>query len=359
MYVAIICAPLLFLVRRLAVLIPVAAVLALIVASNPLTLIFTIPVLIVIGVIRRIRLGAREVVRPLVLTLAVIAVAGGIRVLFFSGLQGTSPLTYLDSSRVPIRLQTLAVNYAFAAHSAVTSALLLIGFVAAIALFVVAVRHISAVLRKRETLDARGWTLLYFGLVPVVGLITTAALLILNYLYLWPILVAPFSFVLLTVPAPRLRAAGLATAAVSVLALVVSFVVIAPTGPARYLSYRASETRCLDDGLPAGMDVGYAGYFDARRLELTSTRPLLLIQLSYDGHSPYYWLTNVDYAAKHVGRFFFVDAAGGQLTTAKRSVTSVIGSADKTVTCSDGSQILIYTSATKLAKIKIRYYNQP
>lgn len=359
MYLAMICAPLLFVVRRRAVLIGMAVVIALIVASNPLTLIFTIPVALCIGVVRRVRLGLGAVARPLVVTIIVIALAAAIRLAFFSGLQGTSPLTYLDASRVPIRIKTLTDNWAFAAQSGVTVVLLVVGLALGIVLFVMAVRHVARVLRKREVLDSRGWVLLYFGLIPIVGLLTTAGLLILNYLYLWPILIAPFSFVLLSVPAPRLRMVGLATAAVSVIALVASLIVIAPTGPATYLSYRSAETQCLDSGLPPGMDVGYAGYFDARRLELTSNRHLLLIQVDYQGTAPYDWLTNEDYATHYLGHFFFVDATGGELTTAPYNITSVIGSPDKTVTCSDGSQILIYTNAIKVQKITIRYYTPP
>jgi hypothetical protein len=139
----------------------------------------------------------------------------------------------------------------------------------------------------------------------------------------------------------------------------VSFLVLSPASPGRYLAYRDTETRCLDSKLPAGLDVGYAGYFDARRLELTSTRPLLLIQVDYHGKSPYYWLTNRDYAAGSTGRFFFVDSASGQLTITKSEITSLVGQPDRSVLCKDGSSILIYTAASKLAKINIRYHPAP
>jgi hypothetical protein len=356
MYLALIAWPLLYVARRRVAVILLALGLALTIASNPLTLIFTLPALVCIGVVRRVRMGPRSIVRPFMTTLVVLAAAAIIRLILFSDLQGTSPLNYIDPSQVPQRIETLTDNFALASQSGLSVALLLIGLVATLGLFGLALRRVIALLRHRAEPDARGWVLLYYALVPFTGLITSIVLLILNYLYLWPILVAPLLFALLFIPAPRLRLTGFAAAGAVAVALIASFIVVAPSGPGRYIAYRDPETRCLDSGLPAGMDVGYAGYFDARRLELTSTRPLLLIQIDYRGRAPYDWLTNRDYSTHSKGRFFFVNSASGQLTTKSRWISKLVGSPDKTVDCSDGSRILIYTNPAKLAKIAVRYH---
>ncbi|HEX4057930.1 MAG TPA: hypothetical protein VHX87_06410 [Galbitalea sp.] len=356
MYLALAAWPLLYVSRRRVALVLVGLGLALIVASNPLTLIFALPALIVLGLVRRIAMGLRAVLWPLIVTVGVFAVAAGIRLALFSGLQGTSPLTYIDASQLPQRVTTLAVNFGIAAHSDITLLLLLIGFGAAVWLFVFAARRLIRVLRHREVLEKRDWILLYYALVPVTGLLAAVALLILNYLYLWPILVAPLAFAPLMLPAPQLRRVGFATSGVLVVALIVTFIVVAPASPARYLAYRDQETRCLDSELPTGMDVGYAGYFDARRIELTSTRSLLLIQVDYHGRSPYLWLTNRDYPTEHLGRFFFVNSASGQLTITSHEITTLVGAPDRRVVCPDGSELLIYTKNAKLAKIDARYH---
>jgi hypothetical protein len=355
MYLALIAWPLLYLTRRRVPLVLVAAGVALIVASNPLTLIFALPALLCLGIVRRIGMGLRAIVRPAVVTVIVLAVAAGIRLALFSGLQGTSPLNYIDASQVPERVQTLTDNFALAARGGISLVLLFLGLVAAIWLFVIAVRGIIDVLRHRRSPGQHGWVLLYYALVPVTGLLVAVALLILNYLYLWPILVAPLCFVPLMLPTPRLRPTGAVTASALAIALIASFIVVAPSSPARYFAYQSPETRCLDANLPAKMDVGYAGYFDARRLELTASRPLLLIQIDYHGRSPYDWLTNRDYATGNRGHFFFVDSKSGQLTITDSEITALVGAPDHRVVCPDGSQVLIYTSPNALTKIDVRY----
>ncbi|MEJ1230016.1 MAG: hypothetical protein WDM88_04290 [Galbitalea sp.] len=101
---------------------------------------------------------------------------------------------------------------------------------------------------------------LYFCLVPVTGLAGTVALIITDYLYLWPVLILPLVLALLPLPGSWLRwvapvaaialiAVGLGTGAVPNLGRV-----------STYFAYRSPETRCLDAKLPAGMLVGYSTF---------------------------------------------------------------------------------------------------
>jgi hypothetical protein len=229
-------------------------------------------------------------------------------------------------------------------------------------LFVYGVQRSVSIMRRRRVndprdLDPRTWTMTYFAFAPFTGLVACVVLLILNYLYLWPILVAPLVYVFLGVRGAWLRRVGAGAVGLLVVALVATTIVVAPTSPTTYLSYRDPETRCLDEALPKGMNVGYAGYFDARRLELTSHRDLLLIQIDYSGRFAYGWLTNREYPQDHHGEFFFVGSRSGQLTISAAQVTKKVGQPDKTITCGDGSQVLIYTSKKKLQRIAAKYDN--
>jgi hypothetical protein len=44
------------------------------------------------------------------------------------------------------------------------------------------------------------------------------------------------------------------------------------------------------------------------------------------------------------------------LTITRKEITSLVGQPDRSVLCPDGSSVLIYTDAGKLAKINIRYH---
>jgi hypothetical protein len=359
MYLALIAWPLLYLTQRLVPLVLIGLGLALTVASNPLTLVFALPAVVLVGLVCWIRLGVRSIARPAIVTAAVLAVAGSVLILFFSGLQAASPLSYIDASQLQSRLQSLSENLTTADQAGFSIVLVVVGFAVAVVLFVRSVVSAIRVIRRRQPLDRRRWVLLYLGLFPIVGLLAALALFILKWLYVWPILVEPLCIAPLMLRAPRMRPIGIATAGALVVSLVVAFVVIAPASPARYLAYQDQETKCLNRLLPAGMDVGYSSYFDARRLELTSSRPLLLIQLDYVGHGPYEWLTNRDYGSMNRGRFFFVDSTSGQPTVTRQEITSVVGEPDRDAVCPDGSEILIYTNTAKLAKIAAKYHGAP
>jgi hypothetical protein len=362
MYLAILLVPILFFSRSRVLRILIASGLVLTAASNPLTLVFVVPALVCVGIVAVVSSGWRSVRRPVAVALVMIAVALLIRFTLFARLQGTSPFTYVSGSIFSTRVGTIGSYVrSLLAQSVETAVVLQLGALLAVTGLVlglvVAIRALRRGSRSRVTASAEATTI-YFALVPIGGLAGTAVLLITDQLYLWPVLVLPM--VLALVPLPQRWVTG--AAVIAVVALVVAAGATgAITNLGRtntYFAYQLPETRCLDQKLPAGMTTGYATFSDARPIELVSSRGIRLVQLKSSGVRAY-WLTNRDYARDEVGRFFFINHRGDEPAISVKYIESHFGTPDATFDCAPGQKVLIYTSATKLAKIKARYSTLP
>ncbi|HEY4267066.1 MAG TPA: hypothetical protein VGM94_02630, partial [Galbitalea sp.] len=299
MYLMIFVAPALYLACRLPTKIAIGLGIALTAASNPLALVFTVPALVIVLVVQAFTRGIRAILRPAAWSAGVLVVALVVRLTLFSRLQGASPFAYVDSSIFSGRLLVIRTYLEGLVADPATAIILYLGALAAAAGIVVAIVVIVRLARNRMQWGPRTFVTLYYALVPVTGLAGTFALIITDYLYFWPVLIAPLVFVLVPLPARWVPFALPATA----LALVVAGTMTGGAGnlasASGYFTYRSDETRCLDSRLPAGDDIGYATFSDARRLELTSARPVRLIQLKSSGVRAY-WLTNRDYARDNV-----------------------------------------------------------
>ncbi len=358
MYLMIFVAPALFLARRSSTKLAVGAGIALTAASNPLALVFTVPAFVIVLIVQGLALGFRTVLRPAAWSAGVLVVALAVRLGLFSRLQGGSPLAYVDSSIFSGRLRVVGSYALGMLADPATATIVVLGAVVAIAGIAAAVVIVVRVVGRRMPWNPRVFVALYYALVPVTGLAATFALIITDYLYLWPVLVAPLVFVLLPLPRAWLPWALPATVA----ALVAAGAVTGGAGnladAGSYFSYRSPETQCLDSRLPVGDDVGYATFSDARRLELTSARPFRLIQLKSSGLRAY-WLTNRDYARDSVGRFFYINEHGDEPAISTGYIEKHFGSPDGQFTCAPGETVLLYDSPAKLAKIKARYSTLP
>jgi hypothetical protein len=356
-YLAILLAPLLVLSRHRWTRILLGFLLALTGASNPLAFVFIVPAVIVVIVVRGISSGPRRMIRPAAWGGGVVLVALGIRLVFFSRLQGGSPLAYIDSSIFSGRLSTINTYFAGLFGDPVTLVILVIGAAGAVAGLVVALVVSIRSIRAREA-TGRSMLALYFAVVPLGGLAATLVLIITDYLYFWPVLVAPLVFMLLPLPTAAVRCILPVAAAI----LAVTFFVVGGVpnvvNSGSYFTYRSDETRCLDDRLPAGMLVGYSTFSDARRLELTSRRGFRLIQLKSSGVRAY-WLTNRDYARDSVGRFFYLNDEGDEPAISSSFIQSHFGAPDRQFSCGNGQRVIIYDDPAKLAKIKARYSTLP
>ena len=115
-----------------------------------------------------------------------------------------------------------------------------------------------------------------------------------------------------------------------------------------YFTYRSAETQCLDDGLPAGVNLGYSTFSDARRLSLTSKRPFRLIQLTASGGQAG-WLTNRAYARDGAGTFFYVNTAAdrGEDPISTAFLADAFGTPDRQFSCGTGKTVWVYEELAK------------
>jgi hypothetical protein len=206
----------------------------------------------------------------------------------------------------------------------------------------------------RRRFERRHLVFVYLGLVPLLGIAGTAAVLITHYLYFWPTLILPYIVVLMALPSAWAKRA-LVGAGVVVLGVAIATGLFSNLGHLdRYFGYRNAETACIDEGLPAGVTVGYATFSDARRLSLTSQTPFRLVQLQSDG-SPSLWLTSRDYLADAPGQFFYINGRGDELPIDVDFLVKEFGEPDSRFTCGPDQEVLVYTDAGKVETIA-RYY---
>lgn len=352
MYLVLLGAPALVLVRgpwlRAAVVVGVA----LAAASNPLMLVFALPALGVCLLAVLVRRGLRAALRAAIPVGAALLLAAALRLLVFAPLQGTSPLTYVDPEVFAERWRQLGPYFAWVTTDVSSRVILGLGAVLAIVCLAGAITVVVGFLRGR--LESRHLGLAYLGFIPVLGIAATAAVLITHYLYFWPALILPFVVVLMVMPAQwAIRALPGAAAVLLATGLV--------TGAAsnlghqeRYFGHRADETRCIDENLPPGVELGYATFSDARRLSLPSQRPFRMIQLRSDG-APSYWLTNRSYVTSAPGQFFYLNGRGDEWPIDAGFITGTFGEPDDRFACGPDQEVLVYTDPAKRAAIAAHY----
>lgn len=351
MYLVLLGAPALYLARSWPARVALGLAIALTAASNPLVLVFAVPALVIVGILVSVREGFAAVRMPALLLGGVLVLALLIRVVAFSSLQGTSPLAYIDLDLFEGRLDALRVYLEWFVSDDSRRVVLVVAVLAAVVCLVGAV--VLGVRYLRRGGD-RIRVAIWFGLVPLSGLAGTVVLLITHTLYLWPVLVAPIVFVLLAV-----RRAWLpwfvGVGAVGLVVLLVATGGIANLSTTdRYFGHRAQETRCLDERVPQGAEVGYATFSDARRLALTSQRGIRLIPLKSDGTQAD-WLANTDYLHADVGHFFYLNPLGDEPEIDRGFIEREFGAADSVIRCDDDRELWVYDDPAKLEAIA-QYY---
>lgn len=337
MYLALVGAPLLLLVRTRVARIALVLGLGLTVASNPLTVLFAAPGVGALGVATLVRAGRRSLARPALLGAAVGVVAVVARI-GFDPLQGTGLLSYVDFERFRSRLDGLWPYWSFQMIDPAARVLLALGALLAIGCLVVAIISWGRVTGGAASAGARTNAALYLGLVPLGGLAATVVALITHHYYFWPVLVLPFVLVLFAVP-PRAVEPVVAGGAAAVVAIGVATGGFANLGNAgAYFGYRSAETRCLDDAV-AG-EVGFATFSDARRVGLPSATGIRLVPVTAD-LAPNLWLTNREYS-QEPGTFFYVNEWGDERALDGEVLRARYGRPDRVVACNDGQRLWIY-----------------
>lgn len=353
MYLMVFAAPALFLAKTRWRRLLLAVAIGLTAASNPLALVFSTPAFALVLLVLGLRRGFRSTLRPAGAVLAILFAALAVRLLLFAPLQGTSPLSYVDPQVFAGRFAALGPYFDSLAHDPSMRVILVLGAILAVVCLVGAVGAAVRYFRRADVADPRLLVAVYFGLVPLVGLAATLALMITHYLYFWLVLIAPFVFVLSALPKGWAQRGLPVAAAIFVTVGLVTGAVPNLANGDRFFGYRSPETRCLDSGLPDGA-VGYATFSDARRVSLTSARGIRLIQLTSDGE-PSYWLTNRSYARSDPGTFFYINEHGDEPAIDTGFVIRAFGEPDSSFSCGDGQTVLVYDAQRKLAAIARHY----
>jgi hypothetical protein len=351
MYLVLLGAPALFLVRTWPARVTVGIAIALTAASNPLVLVFAVPALVLVGILVWVREGFVAVRRPALVSVGVLMLAFVIRVAAFAPLQGTSPLDYINVERFGERLDALRVYLEWFVSDDSRRVVLVAAVLAAVACLGGAILVGVRYLRRG---GSRSRAAVWFGLVPLSGLAGTAVLLITHTLYLWPVLVAPLVFVLLAVRRAWLPwFVGVGALGMVVLLVGTGGITNLATTD-RYFGHRSEETRCLDERVPEGAEVGYATFSDARRLALTSQRGIRLIPLKSDGMQAD-WLANTDYLHADVGHFFYLNPSGDEAEIDRDFISREFGQPDAVIRCDEERELWVYEDATKLDAIANHY----
>lgn len=350
-YAAILLAPVLVLARGPGIRIATAAFLALTIASNPLTLLFAgsagVAALFAVGA----RSGMRALVRPAAWVLGTLAVAAVARAAM-SPLQGASPLAYVDLDRFRGRLEGLWPYLSYQARDPAAALLLATGAVLAVACAAAAVAALVVVFRRGARADARLPLVVYLGTVPLGGLAATFLALITHQYYLWPVLILPFTLVLLAVPRVALPHALFTGAAVlGIVGLATGAATNLPH-VGQYPGFRTAETRCLDGAVPG--EVGYATFSDARRLGLPSATGIRLIAILPSG-GPNTWMANRATSRTEVGTFFYVNGRGDELALDRDLLRQRFGEPSEVVACEEDREVWRYADPEALGRIAAFY----
>ncbi|MBU4465537.1 MAG: hypothetical protein KKH75_06795, partial [Actinobacteria bacterium] len=112
MYLLVITAPAFYLVRTTRSRVLLGAAIVVTAASNPLALVFCVPPLVLVLLVRGARNGFRSIWRPAALSGILLVATFAIRVICFTTLQGTSPLAYIDVAVFARRLESLGPYFA-------------------------------------------------------------------------------------------------------------------------------------------------------------------------------------------------------------------------------------------------------
>jgi hypothetical protein len=337
MYLALVAAPLPFLVRTRVARVALVVAIGLTVASNPLTVLFAAPGMAAVAVAALVRSGRRSLARPALLVAAVGAVALVAR-LAFSPLQGTGLLAYIDLERFRSRIDGLWPYWSFQMIDPAARLLLPLGALLAVGCLVAAV--VAGVRHAGRAADAglRTATTLYLGLVPLGGLAATVVALITHYYYFWPALVLPFVLVLFALPARMVGPSMVGGLATLVMLGVATGGWANAANAGAYIGYRSAETRCLDRTVPG--QVGFTTFSDARRVGLPSATGIRLIPITAD-LEPNLWLTNRVYS-REAGTFFFINEWGDERALDVDALRERYGRPDRVVACTDGQWLWIY-----------------
>lgn len=274
----------------------------LVAASNLLTVVFTVPVAVIVLALKYFRFGVRAVHRPGIWLVVTVGAALALNALLFRirhdylpfSIHSNSSKSYVDFAAVDARMSTVAAQFKTALDGA---PMMIFATVCAALTLIAAVFAIRAYLRDASANDV-GLGRVFLLLFPVVGAAAALAVTLLYDWYLWPMLVGSQVVCVLVLLPKRLWVAVAAVGTGAVLVLTLFGGNIARSAQT-YFDVRAAGVDCVDAHVPAGAMI-YAKTDNARIVASQSTKGIRAIQLLREV-SVGDWLNNLAEAADYDG----------------------------------------------------------
>lgn len=329
-------------------------------ASNPLLLIFTVPASFILALLKYLKDGAGVSIKSILLPVGAISLISLIfRKLFFSEIAAINPSSYISVDSFKGRLGSLSLLKDSLLNSRVDKVLIVVLILALVicvyASLVSSRRYMQT--KGQDSIENVDLARVFLGISPFVTALVLYVLLIINPLYLWPVVGIPIVVALLIFFRNK------EVAVLAILSyLLLLLILITPksinryTNTGRYFNYKSDLTNCLDSNLTQDVSIGYSTFSDARKTEITSDRNLLLVQLLYNG-GPSGWLTNTKYSEQSPGSFFVINYNGDEKPIDSDVVSSLFGNPDSYFMCGEDVKVLVYSDKMKLDSID-RYYDE-
>lgn len=322
-------------------------------ASNPLLLVFSVPGLLLVLTTIYLKKGLKDITRPSIKIAFLVLISLLIRKLFFTSLIGTSAGNYISFSLFYKRLVKLKLFYNYGFNNKLDHLILAACVIGLIFCCFYAIRVIRQYIITKDT-SFSSLSLIFINFTPLTTLICLYCLMVINNLYLWPIIVLPLIIILIDLPRRLVRATLILSLVILVCILLAPSSIHRILNSTGYFHYKTPIASCIDSKLPAKQTIGYATLSDARETELSSSRNLLIIQLLplLNANT---WLTNRDYIKDYTGSFFIINNQGNEPPINPNAVTDNFGVPDKIIKCDKNVNILLYTNRTSLVKIHSFY----
>lgn len=334
-----------------------ATIFAFTAASNPLLLAFCLPATILVFIIMYFKIGFKHLIKPATYLLVTLLASIAIRFVLFSNLVGTSPENYLSIALFEKHLRGIVLLLQSVDVGKRNIFTFSIGFASLLVSAVMGLFYSRKYLKaKGSQNEVRYASLTYINFVPIsafVGLYLTTSI---NTLYLWPIIVMPIIFVLMSIESTKLIKPVLfiQLAILVVLLARPSNIVKMKNLNSTYFNYRSEITKCLDQNLPENHKIGYATFSDSRPITITSKRNITLVPILSHAN-PSNWLSNKRYSSDSPGSFFVINLAGDETPILKTAVEAKFGPADSSFNCSKDIEVFLYNDQSDLLKIKMYY----
>ncbi|HEU5222114.1 MAG TPA: hypothetical protein VFU07_00330 [Candidatus Lumbricidophila sp.] len=338
--VGILLAALILLARTTASRVTFSVLFVFVAASNLLTILFTVPVAVIVLALKYFRSGVAAVHRSGIWFVATVAAALGLNAVLFRlphpdlpfSIRSNQTKSYVDFGSVGERMNTVVAQFQTAAAGNLIMIFATMCVVTSLIAAIVAIRRYFRDASAGDVQLGRVFLLLF----PVVGAAAAYAVTLLYDWYLWPLIVGSQVVCLLLLIPRRARLAVAAIGTAGVLVFTLGGGNLARSADT-YFAVRAPGVACVDDHV-ASDSVIYAKNFNGKIVASQTTKHIRVIQL-YRGWTVAEWLNNVAEASEYHGEIheILLDTPGpgadADAADYMADARAAFGEPDEKITC--------------------------